>query len=247
MKKSLIILACAGLACLALFSCSSKQRMTELSSKQQKVSYTIGQDMGAYLKQMGLTIDRAALFQGIEDTLTGKKSLLTPEEAFRVKQEFSKTVQEEQTAKAKALGEKNSKEGEAFLAKNKTEKGVITTASGLQYMIEKQGAGPKPKASDLVTVNYRGTLVDGKEFDNSYKRGQPSTFAVGRVIPGWTEGLQLLPVGTKAKLFVPANLAYGERGAAPDIGPDATLIFEVEVLSVQPNKDYSPAVVQHIK
>jgi FKBP-type peptidyl-prolyl cis-trans isomerase len=247
MNKSFVTLACAGLACLALVSCSSKQRITEFKSQEQKVSYTIGQDMGAYLKQMGVTIDRAALFQGIEDTLAGTKSLLTPEEAMKVKQEFSKTVQEAQAAKAKAVGEKNSKEGADFLAKNKTEKGVITTASGLQYVIEKEGTGPKPKASDMATVNYRGTLINGKEFDNSYKRGQPSAFAVGNVIPGWTEALQLMSVGTKAKLFVPSNLAYGDRGAGPDIGPNATLIFEIELLSVQPNKNYSPPVVQHIK
>jgi FKBP-type peptidyl-prolyl cis-trans isomerase len=247
MKKSFFTLAVSALACLALVSCSTKQRITELKSQDQKVSYTIGQDMGSYLKQMGMTIDRAALFQGIEDTLSGTKSLVTAEEAMKIKQEFSKNMQEAQAAKAKAAGEKNSKEGAAFLEKNKTEKGVITTASGLQYTVIKEGTGPKPKASDMVTVHYKGTLIDGKEFDSSYKRGQPATFPLGNVIPGWTEGLQLMNVGGKMKLFVPSNLGYGERGAGQDIGPNTTLIFEIELISVQPNKNYAPAAVQHIK
>jgi FKBP-type peptidyl-prolyl cis-trans isomerase len=248
MNKSFITLATAALACLALVSCSTKQRITELKSQDQKVSYTVGQDMGSYLKQMGITIDKAALFQGIEDTLTGQKSLVTPEEALKIKQEFSKNMQDAQMAKAKAAGEKNSKEGVAFLEKNKGEKGVVTTASGLQYIILKDGTGPKPKPTDMVTVHYKGTTIDGKEFDSSYKRGQPATFPLNGVIPGWTEGLQLLNAGAKAKLFVPSNLGYGERGAGQDIGPNQTLIFEVELISIQPNKtNSSPAQVQHIK
>ena len=248
MKKSFITMAIAALACLALVSCSTKQRITEFKSQDQKVSYTIGQDMGSYLKQMGITIDRAALFQGIEDTLSGHKSMLTQEEALKIKQEFSKNMQEAQAAKAKAAGEKNSKEGAAFLEKNKKEKGVITTASGLQYIIIKEGTGPKPKPSDMVTVHYKGTTIDGKEFDSSYKRGQPATFPLGNVIPGWTEGLQLMSAGGKAKLFVPSKLGYGERGAGQDIGPNQTLIFEVELISIQPNKTVNtPAQVQHIK
>jgi FKBP-type peptidyl-prolyl cis-trans isomerase FklB len=248
MNKPFITMAIAALACLALVSCSTKQRITKFTSQDQKVSYTIGQDMGSYIKQMGVTIDRAALFQGIEDTLTGQKSLVTPEEALKVKEEFQKNMQEAQMAKAKAAGEKNSKEGAAFLEKNKNEKGVVTTASGLQYTIIKEGTGPKPKATDMVTVHYKGTTIDGKEFDSSYKRGQPATFPLGNVIPGWTEGLQLMNAGTKAKLFVPSNLGYGERGAGEGIGPNQTLVFEVELISIQPNKTVNaPAQVQHIK
>ena len=217
---------------LTLMVCSANEKVTELKSEGQKVSYVLGQDMGAYLKRLGVTIDKAALFQGIEDTLSGRKALLSPEQVLTIKQEFGKKIQEEQMAKSKAAGEKNGKEGAAFLEKNKKEKGVITTASGLQYMILKQGTGQKPKATDMVSVNYRGTLIDGKEFDSSYKRGQPATFPVNGVIPGWTEALQLMSVGTKAKLFVPPALGYGERGAGQDIGPNTTLVFEVELLSI---------------
>jgi FKBP-type peptidyl-prolyl cis-trans isomerase FklB len=215
-----------------MIGCFAKDKVTELKTQDQKVSYLLGLDMGSYLKKMGITIDQAALFQGIMDTLSGKKPLLTQEEATTLKQEFGKKMQDEQMAKAKAAGEKNTKEGAEFLEKNKSEKDVVTTASGLQYKILTQGTGAKPKATDMVTVNYKGTTIDGKEFDSSYKRGQPATFPVNGVIPGWTEALQLMNVGTKAKLFVPSSLAYGERGAGPDIGPNSTLIFEVELLSI---------------
>jgi FKBP-type peptidyl-prolyl cis-trans isomerase FklB len=247
MNKSILQIATVTLACTALISCSSKQSVTELKTQDQKVSYALGQDMGAYLKRMGITIDKAALFQGLGDTLWGGKSLMTAEELLKVKQEYTKTMQEAQAAKLKAVGEANSKEGTAFLEKNKAEKGVISTASGLQYTILKEGTGPKPKVNDMVTVHYRGTFINGKEFDNSYKRGQPATFPLSNVIPGWTEGLQLLNTGAKAKLFVPANLGYGERGAGQEIGPNATLIFEIELLVIAPNKGYSPPQVQHIK
>jgi FKBP-type peptidyl-prolyl cis-trans isomerase FklB len=225
---------------LTLGSCSSKGKVTELKTTDQKVSYMLGQDMGSYLKTMGITIDKACLFQGIEDTLNGTKPLLTADQVQTLKQEFGKKMQDEQMAKAKVAGEKNSKEGTAFLEKNKTGKGVITTASGLQYTIITEGTGPKPKASDMVTVNYRGTLLDGKEFDSSYKRGQPASFPVTGVIPGWTEALQLMKVGTKAKLFVPSSLAYGERGAGRDIGPNSTLVFEIELLSINPAPAATP-------
>ncbi len=133
----------------------------------------------------------------------------------------------------KQAAETNKKEGEAFLAANKTKPGVVTTPSGLQYKILKEGTGPKPTAADKVVCNYKGTLINGTEFDSSYKRGQPATFPVGQVIKGWTEALQLMPVGSKWQLFIPADLAYGERGAGNDIGPDSTLIFEVELLSIE--------------
>jgi FKBP-type peptidyl-prolyl cis-trans isomerase FklB len=129
--------------------------------------------------------------------------------------------------------EPNKKAGDAFLAANKTKEGVVTLPSGLQYKILKEGTGPKPTPADSVVCNYRGTLIDGKEFDSSYKRGQPATFPVGQVIKGWTEALQLMPVGSKWQLFVPPDLAYGDRGAGPDIGPGATLIFEVELISIK--------------
>ena len=235
MNHSFIIPALAAALLFSQTGCSSNHKVTELTTQDQKVSYMIGLDMGSYLKKMDFKVDKAALIQGIEDTLSGGKILFTPEQIATLKQEFGKKMQDEQMAKAKVAGDKNEKEGAEFLEKNKKEKGVITTASGLQYQIITQGTGAKPKATDVVTVNYRGTTVDGKEFDSSYKRGQPATFPVTGVIPGWTEALQLLNVGTKAKLVVPANLAYGPRGAGPDIGPNATLIFEIELISASPN------------
>jgi FKBP-type peptidyl-prolyl cis-trans isomerase FklB len=233
-KKSIITIALSALL-ITMLGCFAKEKVTELKTQDQKVSYLLGLDMGSYLKKMGIAIDQAALFQGIKDTLSGQKPLLTQEQAAALKQEFGKKMQEEQMAKAKAAGEKNSKEGAAFLEKNKSEKGVITTASGLQYTILTQGTGSKPKSTDVVTVNYRGTTLDGKEFDSSYKHGQPATFPVTGVIPGWTEALQLMNVGTKAKLFVPSSLAYGERGAGEDIGPNATLVFDIELISISAN------------
>ena len=182
-----------------------------------------------------------AIFGTINDTLSGAKPLMASDQVMAVQQEFSKTMQEKQMAEMKAESEKNTKEGSEFLAKNKSEKGVVTTASGLQYTILKQGTGAKPTATDIVSVNYRGTFIDGKEFDNSYTRGQPATFPVNGVIPGWTEALQLMPVGTKVKLFVPGNLGYGERGMGQQIPPNKTLLFEVELLSIQPKTAAAPA------
>jgi FKBP-type peptidyl-prolyl cis-trans isomerase FklB len=144
--------------------------------------------------------------------------------------------QKEVMAKQAEVAKKNKAEGEAFLAENKKKEGVKTTPSGLQYKVIKPGKGKKPKSSDTVTVNYRGTLIDGTEFDSSYKRGQPATFQVSGVIPGWTEALQLMEEGAKWQLFIPSNLAYGERGAGGVIGPNATLIFEVELISIQEKK-----------
>ena len=232
-KKQIITITLSTIF-LTMIGCSAREKVTELKTDAQKESYMIGLDMGSYLKNTGIAIDKAALFQAIEDTLSGSKILMAPEQIATLKQELGKKMQEEQMAKAKVAGEKNGKEGEAFLEKNKGEKGVITTKSGLQYSILTQGSGPKPKATDVVTVQYRGTTLNGKEFDSSYKRGQPATFPVTGVIPGWTEALQLMNVGSKAKLFIPASLAYGPRGAGPDIGPNTTLIFEIELLSTAP-------------
>jgi len=188
MKKLCIMTTVVALG-LSLANCSSKDSVTTLTSEDQKVSYMIGLDMGAYLKNIGFSVDRAALIQGITDTLSDRKHLLAPEEMAKLREEFGKKMQERQMSKAKVSGEKNAKDGAEFLARNKTEKGVVVTASGLQYIIMKEGAGPKPKPTDMVSVNYRGTLIDGKEFDSSYKHGQPATFGVTGVIPGWTEAL----------------------------------------------------------
>ncbi len=179
-------------------------------------------------------VDPNLIFQGLKDALAGGKTLLTDDEAKAALTALQAEVNKRQQEKMEALGEANKKEGEAFFAANKTKEGVVTLPSGLQYKILQAGTGPKPTASDTVVCNYRGTLLNGTEFDSSYKRGQPATFEVGQVIHGWTEALQLMPVGSKWQLFIPSDLAYGARGAGPVIGPNATLIFEVELLSIQP-------------
>ena len=175
------------------------------------------------------------LIKGLRDGLAGQQ-LLTDEEMQATMQAFQQQVQAQQEAKQKEIGEKNKMEGEAFLTKNKARQGVKATASGLQYEVLTEGTGPQPKATDTVTVNYKGTLMDGTVFDSSYDRGQPATFVLNQVIPGWTEGVQLMKVGSKYKFYIPAALGYGERGAGGVIGPNAPLVFEVELLSIgQPN------------
>lgn len=175
--------------------------------------------------------------RAFKDAISGSKTLLTDEEAQATITDMQKEVQGKMQAKMKEEGDANKKTGEDFLAANKTKDGVITLPSGLQYKILTTGSGPKPAASDTVECNYRGTLINGTEFDSSYKRGQPASFPVSGVIKGWTEALQLMPVGSKWQLFIPPDLAYGERGAGGDIGPDETLIFEVELLSIKPKAD----------
>jgi FKBP-type peptidyl-prolyl cis-trans isomerase FklB len=205
----------------------------ELKTQKDKISYALGMNFGANLSRQFVDVDPTILLQGLKDGLAGNKPLLTEEEARALLTQLQEDLRKQQAEKAQHIGGTNKTEGEAFLAANKTKEGVVTLPSGLQYKILKQGAGPKPSASDSVVCNYRGTLIDGKEFDSSYKRGQPATFPVGGVIKGWTEALQLMPVGSKWQLFLPSDLAYGERGAGADIGPNATLIFEVELLSIQ--------------
>jgi len=202
-----------------------------LTTPKDKASYAIGMNvgkkMGKDLQDHSVDIDQAILLRGMKDGLAGGKTLMTDEEATAAIVELQKEV-------AKAMADTNKKKGDAFLAENKTKEGVVTLPSGLQYKILQQGTGPKPTAADSVVCNYRGTLVDGKEFDSSAKHGQPATFLVGRVIPGWTEALQLMRVGSKWQLFLPPNLAYGERSMGPDITPYSTLIFEVELVSIKP-------------
>jgi FKBP-type peptidyl-prolyl cis-trans isomerase FklB len=177
------------------------------------------------------------LLEGFKDALTDSKTRLTTEEAQAVLKEVGAELQKEQQAKMKEAADKNKTDGEAFLASNKEKEGVVVLPSGLQYKILTEGNGPKPTANDTVVCNYKGTLINGTEFDSSYKRGKPATFPVGRVIKGWTEALQLMPVGSKWQLFIPADLAYGANGAGGDIGPNATLIFEVDLLSIQSNEN----------
>lgn len=207
-----------------------------LTTKKQKFSYalgmSIGSQVGGNLKKQSVEVDPNLVSQGLKDALTGAKPRLTQEEAQAVLTEMQNDVRKEQQEKMQAASAKNKTEGEAFLAANKSKEGVVTLPDGLQYKILTAGTGPKPTASDSVVCNYRGTLINGTEFDSSYKRGQPATFGVSQVIKGWTEALQLMPVGSKWQLVIPSSLAYAERGAGADIGPDATLVFEVELISI---------------
>jgi FKBP-type peptidyl-prolyl cis-trans isomerase FklB len=212
---------------------AAKPKAVTLTTQKDKVSYAIGMNMAKSLQRQSVEVEPDILVKGLKDVLTGNKPLLSEDEARTTLTAFQNDMRAKQQEKAAQAGSSNKKTGEDFLAANKAKEGVITLPSGLQYKILKQGSGPKPSAADSVVCNYRGTLIDGTEFDSSYKRGQPATFPVSGVIKGWTEALQLMPVGSKWQLFVPSELAYGDRGAGADIGPNATLIFEVELLSIQ--------------
>jgi FKBP-type peptidyl-prolyl cis-trans isomerase len=211
-----------------------------LKTSKEKFSYALGMKMGANLHKQSVPVDPNILARGLKDGLAGGKTLLTEEQAQAAIVEVQNDLRKKQQEKMQAEGATNKKEGDAFLAANKGKEGVVTLPSGLQYKILKEGTGAKPTAGDSVVCNYRGTLINGSEFDSSYKRGQPATFPVTGVIKGWTEALQLMPVGSKWQLFIPPDLAYGERGPSPEIGSDSTLIFEVELLSIE-NKDKDKA------
>ncbi len=203
-----------------------------LKSEKDKLSYSIGLDIGNSLKGQSLDVDADILTKGINDALSGDKPLLTEQEFRDTMSKFKKEMMAKQANQAKEAGANNKEAGEAFLAANKKKDGIVTLPSGLQYKVIKDADGDSPKATDSVTVNYRGTLIDGSEFDSSYKRGQPATFKVNQVIAGWTEALQLMKTGTKWELYIPSNLAYGERGASRQIGPHSALVFEVELISI---------------
>jgi FKBP-type peptidyl-prolyl cis-trans isomerase FklB len=206
-----------------------------LKTQKEKASYAIGMNIGKNLKRDSVEIDPAVLSRALRDVLAGNKLLLTDEEAKAALTALQVEVRAKEEAKIKAAGVENKKSGEAFLAANKTKEGVVTLPSGLQYKIIKEGTGPKPAAEDTVLCHYRGTLVDNTEFDSSYKRGEPLKIPVGGVIKGWTEAIQLMPVGSKWQLYIPSDLAYGDRGApGSPIGPNSTLIFDVELISIEP-------------
>ena len=209
-----------------------------LTTQKQKASYALGMKIGGDLKRQGVgaSVDSALTARGLKDALAGGKTLLTEDEEKAALTQLQTEVRGKMEAKAHEAGAAARKVGEDFLAANKSKEGVVTLPSGLQYKILTAGTGPKPTATDTVTCNYRGTLINGKEFDSSYKGGKPVSFQVGGVIRGWTEALQLMPVGSKWQLFIPADLAYGDRGAGSDIGPGDTLIFEVELLSIGEQK-----------
>jgi FKBP-type peptidyl-prolyl cis-trans isomerase len=205
---------------------------------KEKDSYAIGMNVGTGLRdnltRQSVDVDYSLLLKGFQDSLSGGKTLMTEDEARAALTQLQTDLRAKQEEKQKAAAETNKKEGDAFLAANKTKEGVITLPSGLQYRILTPGTGPKPTAADNVSCNYRGTLINGKEFDSSAKAGKPVTFQVGGVIKGWTEALQLMPVGSKWQLWIPPDLAYGPQQRGPDIGPNSTLIFEVELVSIEP-------------
>jgi len=209
-----------------------------LTTQKAKNSYALGMSIGTGLKKQGVAtaVDPALVSRGLRDALAAGKTAMTEDEMRSALQQLRTQVQGAQEAKAHTEGATARKQGEDFLAANKSKPGIQTLPDGLQYKVVTEGTGPKPTASDTVTVNYRGTLINGKEFDSSYKRGQPISFPVGGVIKGWTEALQLMPVGSKWQLFIPADLAYGDRGAGGDIGPGETLIFDVELISIGEQK-----------
>jgi FKBP-type peptidyl-prolyl cis-trans isomerase FklB len=207
-----------------------------LKSQKDKMSYIIGMDLGKNFQRQAIDIDADILAQGIKDGVSGAKGLLSEQEIKETLAAFQAEMMAKQADLAKSRGEKNKKEGEAFLAENQKKEGVKTLPSGLQYKVIQPGTGNSPKLTDEVTAHYRGTLIDGTEFDSSFRRGKPETLPVNGVIPGWTEALQLMQVGAKWQLFVPSSLAYGERGAGQNIGPNATLIFEIELISIQEKK-----------
>jgi len=225
-------LAVALLAAFAAGPAVAQQKVTKLETEKQKVSYMVGMMFGQQLGSIKDEIDLEIVAQAMSTTVAGGDLLMTQEEAQQVSQEFSRKMQGKMEAERKAAADANKAAGDKFLAENKNKPGVKTTASGLQYQIVREGRGPKPTANDTVRVHYTGTLLDGTKFDSSLDRGQPAEFPLSGVIPGWTEGLQLMPVGSKFKFWIPANLAYGEQGTPGPIGPNQTLVFDVELLEI---------------
>ena len=224
----------AVLFAVLLTGCSGDKKKIELNDQKEKVSYAIGLNIGANMVKDSLDLDYPALLQGIKDaSVDSSKRLMKLAEVQKTLMTWQQEMQNKQMEKQRAMGAKNREEGNKFLAENKKEAGVVTLPSGLQYKVLVEGNGPKPKANQTVVTNYVGTLVSGREFDSSLKHGKPAEFPVTGVIPAWTEALQLMKVGSKWKLFVPADLAYGDQGAGEVIAPGTTLIFEIELLSIK--------------
>lgn len=226
--KSMVILGLLLLATVA-----SAGEPAALQSDKDRLSYSLGANLGKNLVRDKVDVDADLVLKGLTDGLSGKELLLSEPEIRKLLAAFQTELKRKQDQARRASGEENKKQGEAFLAANKTKAGVVTLPSGLQYKILKQGEGKMPTPADIVEVRYRGTLLDGTEFDSTERTGQPATFKVNAVIRGWQEALQLMPVSSKWQLFVPPQLAYAGRGARPHIGPDATLVFEVELLGIK--------------
>ena len=218
-----------GIAALGLIGGAVSANAAELKTDKQKFSYSAGYQFGQNLKHQDMDLDQEAFLQAIRDAMAGNKPQLTEAEMQKTFEDFQKAQQQAQ----QAIADKNLQAGKAFREENKKKEGVKTLPSGLQYKIIKAGTGKKPTDKDTVSVNYRGTLLNGKEFDSSYSRGQPAEFPVHGIIKGWQEALLLMPVGSKWQLVIPAELAYGSHGAGRDIGPNETLVFEVELLEIK--------------
>ncbi len=222
-----------ALAALIVVSLSGvAQKKAELKTQNQKASYGIGLNIGKNLKEQFPEVDFNALSRGLKDAIAGAKPAMSDSALAACMAEFQQEMGQKKGEQQAALTAKNRKEGQAFLAANAAKEGVVTLPSGLQYKVIKEGTGPKPTAKDTVECNYRGTFIDGKEFDSSYKRGTPAKFVLGQVIPGWIEGLQLMSIGSKYEFYIPSNLAYGDPGGN-GMPPSSTLIFEVELLGIK--------------
>lgn len=227
-----VVVAVAFLPFLSWSADKAATPPPELKTFQEKLSYVLGREVGQGISESPSKIDLNLFMRGIQDTIGNRKSLVSPQEEEQVKAEFGAQMREAQSKKMAALADQNAKAEESFLAKNKSQQGVVTTVSGLQYQVLKDGAGAGIKSTDRIKVHYRGSLIDGTEFDSSYARNQPAVFDVAGVIPGWTEGLQLMKFGGQYRLWVPSKLAYGERGAGRAIGPNSLLIFDVEPIEI---------------
>jgi FKBP-type peptidyl-prolyl cis-trans isomerase len=214
-------------------SAAKPLKAEDLNDQKKKVSYAIGMDIGKNFKERSMDLDLDILSQGMRDAQGGVQPLLGAEEIQKVMNQFQQDMMKAEQQKRLAQAGDNKVKGEAFLAENAKKPGIQITASGLQYKVISTGSGPKPKASDTVKVHYRGTLIDGSEFDSSYKRNQPAVFPLNGVIKGWTEALQLMNVGSKYQVFLPSSLGYGEQGAGQVIGPNATLVFDVELIGIE--------------
>ena len=215
------------------FGTEQSEKKAVPESFEEKLSYSMGFEVGNYFQGAGGDIQKELLIQGISDAYDGSKPALSPEEMVAVQKQFAMKMQERQKIEMAAMLAKNKEAGSAYLEENKKKEGVVVTESGLQYEVITQGEGEKPTAADKVKVDYIGMLIDGREFDSSIKRGEPAVFGVGQVIKGWSEAMQLMNVGTKLRLVIPSELAYGEQGVAPTIQPNSVLVFEVELLAIE--------------
>lgn len=231
--KKIICSFVVGMFLMPLSLQAADKAESPFKTSGEKLSYSMGLDLGNYLKSMGSELDLDTLKSGIDDGFTGAEPKMSQEEIAAVQEEFAAKMKAQQEEQLAAMMEKNKAAGQAFLGENKEREGVMVTESGLQYEVLKAADGPKPKESDTVKVDYIGTLVDGTEFDSSIKRGEPAVFGVGQVIPGWSEALQMMEVGSKYRVVIPSQLAYGEAGAPPVIEPNSVLVFEIDLLGIE--------------